>query len=70
MEKLEIKKSIERTKAIVILTMIVLVLLIPSLLMDFSVKKATALTLVVTLSLLALFKRVRRLNYKLNLLAK
>ncbi len=70
MEKLEIKKSIERSKAMVIALMVFLVLLTPSIIHSLTVKKiATVLTLIVLL-VSALYKRVRRLNYKLSLLTK
>jgi hypothetical protein len=66
MEKVEAKKSLERNKAIIIFVMIFLFLLIPSLILEFSDKKELfSLTLVGCLIAL-LYKRIKRLNYKLN----
>lgn len=70
MEKLEIKKSIERTKAIIIFIIIFLFLLIPSFVIKLSDKKEIILLSLIFMIILALYRRVRRLNYKLNSLTK
>lgn len=70
MEKIEIKKSIERTKAIIIFTIIFLFLLMPSFIIKFSDKKEIILLSLTSMIILVLYRRVRRLNYKLNSLTK
>lgn len=66
MEKIEARKSIERNKAIVIFAMIFLFSLIPSFILKFSDKKEFISVALVALVLALLYKRIRRLNYKLT----
>jgi phosphatidylglycerophosphate synthase len=71
MEKLEIKKSIERSKAIIIFTMILLLLIMPSIVMGFTQKTLCfSFLFLIAMAFLLLYKRVQRLNYKLTLLTK
>ena len=70
MEKLEIKKSIERTKAILICSIIFLILLVPTFIFKLTeIKKIFFLTLT-SFVIMALYKRVRWLNFKLKSLIK
>jgi hypothetical protein len=66
MEKIEAKKSIERNKAIIVFVMIFLFLLIPSLILKFSDTKELFSLSLVGFLLALLYKRIKRLNYKLN----
>lgn len=70
MEKLEIKKSLERTKSLIIFSMVVLFLLIPSFLLKFSDKKEIVILTLTAFTIVILYKRIRRLNQKLNSLTK
>lgn len=66
MEKIEAKKSLERNKAIVIFTMVFLFSLLPSVILKFSDKLEYISIALVVLIMALLYKRVRRLNYKLT----
>ncbi|MBY0553428.1 hypothetical protein K2P97_02795 [bacterium] len=66
MEKIEARKSIERNKAILTFAMIFLFSLIPSFILKFSDRKEYVSVALVAIALALLYKRIRRLNYKLT----
>lgn len=66
MEKHETLKKLEKTKAIIIFAMILLLLSMPSLFMRGSDKKVVLLLLFIPLVVALLYKRICRLNYKIE----
>lgn len=70
MEKLELKKSIEKTKATIIFLMVLLILSIPSFLIKFSDKTDIVMLALISTVIFLLYKRVCRLNFKLTSLIK
>ena len=70
MEKHETIKTLEKTKAKIIFAIIVLVLLLPTLISRTSNNKLLAVMLALPLLVVLLYKRLRRLNYKINTISK
>jgi phosphatidylglycerophosphate synthase len=66
MEKHETLKKLEKTKAKIIFAMILLLLSLPSLVMRGSDKKVVLLLLFIPLVVALLYKRICRLNYKIE----
>ncbi|AGH95525.1 hypothetical protein [Pseudobdellovibrio exovorus] len=69
MEKIELKKSIEREKALLTLAFVLTVLAAPSFLISMPQVRVHVLLLVMMISA-TIFKRIKRLNYKLSILSK
>ena len=70
MEKHETIKKLEKTKAKIIFAIILLVLSMPTLLMRGPEKKVVLLLLLVPTVVGLLYKRIRRLNYKIESIIK
>ena len=70
MEKHETIKTLEKTKAKIIFAMILLTLSMPTLLMRGSEKKVVLVLLLIPLVVGLLYKRIRRLNFKIDSIIK
>ncbi len=70
MEKHETLKKLEKTKAIIIFAMILLLLTVPGMLMRGSDKKVVLLLLCIPLVVGMLYKRICRLNCKIASIIK
>ena len=70
MEKHETIKSLEKAKAKITFAMILLVLALPTLLMHGPEKKVVLILLLIPLVVAMLYKRIQRLNYKIESIIK
>lgn len=69
MGKIELKKSIEREKALLTLALVLTVLAAPSFLISLPQIRVHVL-LIALMAVATIYKRIKRLNYKLSVLSK